>query len=108
MASQCWPPQADLFGESAMPQLSRKLQVVVLALGSLVAAGGLAVAQSAPPSPGPAGNGGPPTTPQPQSGPETATRNATPEDSSVSVPVFAITSVEVLRSAHTQGLDIIA
>jgi hypothetical protein len=82
---------------------NRMLRVALVALGGLAAAGGIAIAQNAPP-PSP-GQGGPPSaTAAPDATPQTA--NA--EEETASFPVFAVTSVEILRSAHTPSLAVIA
>jgi hypothetical protein len=77
-----------------------------MTLGSLFAVGNAAVAQTAS---GPTSAAAQPAVPEPQSGPETATPEATAATDTVErFPVLAITSVEILRSAHTPGLDIVA
>ncbi len=93
-----------------MPQLSRMrlamfATLVGLALGGLVLAGG-AFAQTAP-----ATNGGPPPAAQESEHPpaeNVPTDRGSRQDSMERVPVFAITSVELLRSTHSAGLDVVA
>lgn len=88
-----------------MPQLSPVRLAIVATLGGLVLAGG-AFAQTAP-----AGNGGPPPAAQSAEHPpaeNVPTDRGSRPDSVERVPVFAITSVEVLRSTHSPGLDVVA
>jgi hypothetical protein len=79
------------------------LRVVLLASCSLIAAGGLAAAQNAPASPPSAQ----PAAQDQQSGPDTAPQEANPGESTESSPIFAVTNIELLRSAHTPGLAVI-
>jgi hypothetical protein len=87
-----------------MSQSNRMFRVALIALGGLAAATGIALAQNGPGAP-PPGNNAAPTGPAPQN-----TTKASPdsEESTVSFPVFAVTSVEILHSAHNPSLAVIA
>jgi hypothetical protein len=82
-----------------MPKLDQTLQVVLVSLGGLVAACGLAAAQNAPPP-------NQTNTPAAQDATQQPTTN--PEESTPSFPVLAVTSVEILHSAHDPSLAVIA
>jgi hypothetical protein len=101
-----------------MSRFSRLTPIVLMVLGGLFAAGGAAIAQGVPAPavvPAPAGATRQAAAPEAQagapgaqSGPETATPETSAEtEASESFPVMAITSVEILRSAHTPGVDVI-
>jgi len=81
---------------------NRMLRLTLVSLGGLAAAIGIAHAQPAPP-PSPE-QSGPPSASAAQNAPPQA---ANPEGSSASFPVFAVTSVEILHSAHTPSLAVI-
>jgi hypothetical protein len=82
---------------------NRMLRLTLVSLGGLAAVSGIALAQPAPP-PSP-DQGGQPSASAAQNAPPQA---ANPDGSSASFPVFAVTSVEILRSAHTPSLAVIA
>ncbi|HTI79149.1 MAG TPA: hypothetical protein VL614_01730, partial [Acetobacteraceae bacterium] len=81
---------------------NRMLRVTLVSLGGLAAASAIALAQTASP-PSPAQNG-PPSASAAQNPPPTAN----PGGASASFPVFAVTSVEILRSTHSPSLAVIA
>ncbi len=83
-----------------MPQLDRMLRVVVVSLGGLIAAGGIAVAQNAP-APAPDSNA-------PPAAHDTTPPATNPDEATSSFPVFAVTSVEILHSSHDRSLAVIA
>lgn len=88
-----------------MPQLSLMRVATLATLGGLVLAGG-ALAQTAPPA-----NGGPPPATHSVEHPpaeNVPTDRGSRPDSMERMPVFAITSVEVLRSTHSPRLDVVA
>src|SRR5689334_2259161 len=82
---------------------NRMLRVTLASLGGLVVASGIALGQTAPvPS---AAQGGPPSGSAAQNPPPP---QANAPGSSASFPVFAVTSVEILRSTHSPLLAVIA
>ncbi len=99
-----------------MSRFSGLTPIVLMMLGGVFTAGGAAVAQGVPAParvPVPAGAtrqapGAQVAAPGAQSGPEAATPETSAETDEIeSFPVMAITSVEILRSAHTPGVDVI-
>jgi hypothetical protein len=89
-----------------MPRPDRMLRVVIMTLGGLFAVGSLAEAQNAPAA-APSEAAAQPSPQEPQPGPGSAAQNGTPEEIE-SVPVFAVTSVEIIRSEHTPELQVVA
>jgi hypothetical protein len=106
-----------------MSRFGRLTPIVLMMLGGVFAAGGAAVAQGVPAPAGVRAPAGVPAqaaapkaaapdaqagAPGAQSGPETATPETSADaDTIESFPVLAITSVEILRSSHTPGVDVI-
>src|ERR1700733_615066 len=94
-----------------MSRFSRLTPIVLMMLGGAFAAGGAAVAQGVPTPagvPAPTGATSQAAAPAAQSEPETATPGTSAETDAIeSFPVMAITSVEILRSEHTPGVDVI-
>lgn len=86
---------------------NRMLRIALVSLGGLAAAGGIALAQTAPATAPPtsADQSGPPSAQAAQNAPY---QTGIPEDTRTSFPVFAVTSVEILRSAHSPTLAVIA
>lgn len=93
-----------------MPQFSR-MRLAILAIFGSLGLGGLALAGGAFAQTAPATNGGPPPAAQEAEHPppeNVPTDRGSRQDSMERVPVFAITSVELLRSTHSPGLDVVA
>src|ERR1700733_3079352 len=106
-----------------MAQLGCMLRTGLMALGAVMFAGGLAVAQTAPVPAAPKAQG-PALSPKAQApapkgqaaaasdqnpGPDqTASSGGQQDESAESVPILAVTSVEILHSAHNPDLAVIA
>jgi hypothetical protein len=96
-----------------MAQLGCMLRTGLMALGAVIVAGGLAVAQTAP---APAAPKAPAPALKAQAQSAASDQNPGPDhassgvhdDSSESVPILAVTSVEILHSAHNPDLAVIA
>lgn len=82
---------------------NRMLRVTLLSMSGLAAACGIALGQTAPPPS--SEQSGAPSASAAQNAPSQA---GNPEGSSASFPVFAVTSVEILRSKHSPSLAVIA
>lgn len=88
-----------------MSQSNRMFRVALVALGALAAASSIALAQNAPAKPGSDNASASASGTQDQ---DNAQSPPSSENSTASFPVFAVTSVEILRSTHNPTLAVIA
>jgi hypothetical protein len=96
-----------------MAQLGCMLRTGLMALGAVMFAGGLAVAQTAPApaapkAQGPALKGQSAASDQNPGPDQTASGGGQQDEAAESVPVLAVTSLEILHSTHTPDLAVIA
>jgi hypothetical protein len=101
-----------------MAQMGCMLRTGLMALGAMIVAGGLAVAQTAPAPASAASKAQAPAlslAPKAQAavseqnpGPDQSGSGGAHDDSSESVPILAVTSLEILHSTHNPDLAVIA
>lgn len=96
-----------------MAQLGCMLRTGLMALGAVMVAGGLAVAQTAPApaapkAQAPALKGQSAAASDQNPGPDQTASSGGHDDSAESVPILAVTSVEILHSTHSPDLAVIA
>jgi hypothetical protein len=90
-----------------MSPSNRMFRVALVAMGALAAAGGIGLAQNAPAKPTP-DNAAAPAAGDASGAQDTAQSPPGSEDPTTSLPVLAVTSVEILRSTHNPSLAVIA